>query len=283
MKLPYLKFFYGDWLRDTSLSSCSPSTRGIWIDLLCRMHDGHTWKVDGNLEQLARMARCSIPEVLVALVELGLSNCAKLMPEGITSALQEHYKTITCNGPVTPMYENVTVVCRRLQREDNQLVANRERVRKYRSNAGVIPKKQPLSYSYSLSNDGKACNEGNVKPERETKDSLSNASTFPPVEPHPNWPKTADQAVAAVALTGAPETVVLEEWHRANAVGGCNRSGTPIRNWPSYFAACYAARRSREAEKGTHHSNQAGKSTGAERAFAGEARTGITLKARDLS
>jgi len=142
-----------------------------------------------------------------------------------------------------------------------------------------MAKKQPLSYSYSISNDGKACNEGNVKPERETKDSLSNAPEFPPVEPHPNWPKTPEQALATVVGIGAPETVVLEEYHRANAVGGCNRSGTPIRNWPSYFAACYAARRSREGEKAAH---QAAKPTGAERAFAGEAHAGITLKAREL-
>jgi uncharacterized protein YdaU (DUF1376 family) len=35
-KHPYLKFFVGDWLRDTRV--LSSSARGVWIDLLCYMH-----------------------------------------------------------------------------------------------------------------------------------------------------------------------------------------------------------------------------------------------------
>jgi hypothetical protein len=84
-------------------------------------------------------------------------------------------------------------------------------------------------------------------------------------------------------MVGAPKAVVAEEWHRANALGGCTSKGAAIRNWPSYFAAVYAARRSREAGQAAHRPNGAqAHKTGAERAFAGEVRTGITLKAKKL-
>lgn len=33
-------FYPGDWLRDAALRSCSVAARGLWIDLLCFMHDG---------------------------------------------------------------------------------------------------------------------------------------------------------------------------------------------------------------------------------------------------
>lgn len=35
MKFPWLKFYPGDWLKEPSLTVCSPATRGIWIDLIC--------------------------------------------------------------------------------------------------------------------------------------------------------------------------------------------------------------------------------------------------------
>lgn len=40
MKRPAFQFYPGDWLRDTALRSCSVAGRGVWIDLLCYMHDG---------------------------------------------------------------------------------------------------------------------------------------------------------------------------------------------------------------------------------------------------
>jgi len=289
VKHPYLKFFYGDWLRDTSLSSCTPATRGIWMDLLCRMHDAVCkWKVSGTVEQLARMARCTPPDMITALTELCATDCA-LISVGNSDVTQNvtvnvTVKSVTCNANVLEKNTNVTVVCRRLQREHSERFKTKIRVRKHRSNARVTAKKQRPSYSYSVSNDGKVGNKTIVEPERETKDSLSNApDSSPPIEPHSSWPRTPEQAIATVVGTGAPETVVLEEWHRANAVGGCNRNGVPIRNWPSYFAACYAARRSREAEQTLHREAPAARPSGAERAFAGEVRTGITLKARDLN
>lgn len=49
---PYFPFYPGDWLRDTALRSCSLEARGLWIDMLCYMHDGEPYghlKVKGKV------------------------------------------------------------------------------------------------------------------------------------------------------------------------------------------------------------------------------------------
>ena len=38
-KLPAFMFYPGDWLKDNSLRVCSLQSRGLWIDLLCYMHE----------------------------------------------------------------------------------------------------------------------------------------------------------------------------------------------------------------------------------------------------
>jgi len=38
VKRPSFQFYPGDWLNDINLRSCSLSARGLWIDLICLMH-----------------------------------------------------------------------------------------------------------------------------------------------------------------------------------------------------------------------------------------------------
>jgi hypothetical protein len=39
MKRPAFQFYPGDWRKDVELRSCSIAARGLWIDLMCVMHD----------------------------------------------------------------------------------------------------------------------------------------------------------------------------------------------------------------------------------------------------
>lgn len=39
MKRPAFQFYPADWRKDTALQSCSLSARGLWIELLCAMHE----------------------------------------------------------------------------------------------------------------------------------------------------------------------------------------------------------------------------------------------------
>lgn len=38
-KKPSFQFYPGDWLKDTALRLCSPAARGIWMDMLCLLHE----------------------------------------------------------------------------------------------------------------------------------------------------------------------------------------------------------------------------------------------------
>jgi hypothetical protein len=71
MKLFYIKFNVSDWLTDPRLSLCSPLARGVWMDLLCNMHQlDRTGELRGTTDELARLARCSTQELVVALTDI---------------------------------------------------------------------------------------------------------------------------------------------------------------------------------------------------------------------
>jgi hypothetical protein len=60
MKRPSFQFYPSDWLRDTALRSCSIGARGLWIDLICYMHDGTPYghlKVNDKVILPANLAR----------------------------------------------------------------------------------------------------------------------------------------------------------------------------------------------------------------------------------
>lgn len=76
-KLPAFQFYPGDWLKDPQLSICSPATRGIWIDLLCAMHELRKGgEITGSADQFARLCRCMPSDIVDALAELKDSGAA---------------------------------------------------------------------------------------------------------------------------------------------------------------------------------------------------------------
>lgn len=130
-KLPAFQFYTGDWMKDPQVSMCAPATRGIWIDLLCAMHDsGQSGEVTGTVEQLARLCRCTPSEMEAALEDLSVTNCANV--------------TLCNNG--------VTVECRRMKKEAKSRQSSKLRVARHREkqvgNGGVTP---PSSSSSSIS------------------------------------------------------------------------------------------------------------------------------------
>ena len=91
MKLPWLKFYPGDWLSDEALRSCSVEARGLWVDILCLMAKSET---HGHLliggkparaEQIARIVGL-LPEKTMELIdELSSSGVFSLDNETIIS------------------------------------------------------------------------------------------------------------------------------------------------------------------------------------------------------
>lgn len=75
MKRPSFQFYPGDWLRDTALRSCSIAARGLWMDMLCFMHEGNPY---GYLKVNHKV----IQEVnLVVMVGVNLDEIRRLLNE----------------------------------------------------------------------------------------------------------------------------------------------------------------------------------------------------------
>ena len=112
-RLPWFKFNPSWWISDTELSKCTPASRGVWIDLICAMHQAdRSGELRGTTDQIARLARCSTVELTQALTELQTTGTAD----------------------VTFRNNNVTVINRLMKREAKARQDTALRVKKHRSN-----------------------------------------------------------------------------------------------------------------------------------------------------
>jgi hypothetical protein len=115
-KMPWMKWYAGDWLKDPQLSMCSPTTRAVWFDLLCAMHElDQCGQVSGTRDQLARAGRCATSEFNVALAELVARRIAEV----------SGHESTNCNAVVT-------IVNRRMKRDYDSRENTRKRVEKHR-------------------------------------------------------------------------------------------------------------------------------------------------------
>jgi hypothetical protein len=113
VKEPFLDLYTGDWMKDQAVSRCAPATRGIWLDLLCGMHDdSRSGELCGTADVLARLARCSAAELVLALTDLQITGAAD----------------------VTERHGTFTVRNRRMFRKAQEREAARLRQSKHRSN-----------------------------------------------------------------------------------------------------------------------------------------------------
>lgn len=78
-KKPSFQFYPGDWKKDPALSMCAPATRGIWMDMLCAIHDlRSTGVLTGTVEQLSRLCRCQSGEMADAIADLQATKTAEI-------------------------------------------------------------------------------------------------------------------------------------------------------------------------------------------------------------
>lgn len=90
-RTPPLSLETKDWLGDTKLSLCSPATRGVWMDLLCRMHDAsQSGELQGTADELAQLARCSPAALLDAARELKEKGAADVRFDGQRFYIRNH-------------------------------------------------------------------------------------------------------------------------------------------------------------------------------------------------
>lgn len=131
--LPSFQFYPADWLKDPKLKRCSFQNKGIWIDILCYLHESDTrGKITATPSEWCRLIGCSEEEFNEFLSENSLKKFADISQ---------------CNG-------FVTIKNRRMIRDERARQSTRDRVKKHRCNASVTALKQKCNaYSSSSSSD----------------------------------------------------------------------------------------------------------------------------------
>lgn len=86
-KLPYVKWFFSDWIRDTR--GLSAGAKGVWIDLLSLMHDGEPYghlAIDGvprSDENISRTLGISLKKTRFFLKELSVNGVFSMTEKGL--------------------------------------------------------------------------------------------------------------------------------------------------------------------------------------------------------
>lgn len=158
-------FYTGDWLKDQELGKCDPMTRGIWIDMVCHMHEtGRSGEISGTPVELSRTCRCTPEQIIIAANELIRTETAEVY--------DEKRVTLQRNG-VTDRNQEIIIACRRMVAEAEERKSNADKQKRYRDkqkspdNTDELPESNPsssYSYSYSSSNSSKKKREMFIKP-----------------------------------------------------------------------------------------------------------------------
>jgi len=75
----FMRWEPDDWLLDDELTACSPQTRGIWMDWLCRMGRSGGYYVQGDIQTLADLGRCTPEQAEQAVRELRNCRAARVL------------------------------------------------------------------------------------------------------------------------------------------------------------------------------------------------------------
>ena len=158
IKLPYMQFYVNDFDEDTA--SISSLAVGVWIRILMAMHKKRTGSISGTLEKLSQITRATVDELKTGLVELSAENVANIHDI-------ETLKKQICNAPCNAV---VTVICRRLKREEEKRILTSERVNKLRAKRDCnAPCNAVVTQEKSDCNATHAPKESESEPESEIK------------------------------------------------------------------------------------------------------------------
>ncbi len=136
-KAPASQFYWGDLRRDVEYHLMSFEARGVWVEMLTCMWDARErGKIEGTLEQLSILIGCPLDKLTNAVREIN----------------------VTKTGDVTNGNEIVTIINRRMFREEKSRISTRLRVKHHRdekekrdSNANVTLASSSSSSSSSSS------------------------------------------------------------------------------------------------------------------------------------
>ena len=80
-KLPWVKWFPSDWMSDQQLRRCSAATRGVWADTLNAMMLDNLPHIEGTIDDLVTLTRCSRLDLLEAIREFEAFNVCEVVKQ----------------------------------------------------------------------------------------------------------------------------------------------------------------------------------------------------------
>lgn len=89
IRRPSFQFYPADWRKDPELQSCSLAARGLWVEMLCIMHEAEPYGhlvVNGkamNEKQLSRAAGGSLKQIRALLSELESTGVFSRTEDGV--------------------------------------------------------------------------------------------------------------------------------------------------------------------------------------------------------
>lgn len=149
-KRPAEQWYTGDWYRAVDVQKCCAATRGIWRDAIDAMvNEQRVGKISGTRDELCRLLRCTAEEFQRFLDDNKGHKFANITIRKTQSRGDASVTVTLCN-------EKVTIICRRLYRQQIEREQGKKRVQRYRQkhqtagNANVTP--------YSSSSSSSSCN-----------------------------------------------------------------------------------------------------------------------------
>lgn len=192
MKRPSFQFYPGDWLHDAALRSCSVAARGLWMDMLCYMH------------QSERYGYLVVGDQIVG--KSALSRMTGVPTKALTSLLNELFKSGVLNQNGEGIYYS-----KRMIRD--------EEIRLKRAAGGVKGGNPKLTQGYpeGLPKVGSKVNlPPNLQPTPSSSSSidLSNDLDHGAPDPHEKFSSDAGVCVKYIASLDLPNLMNFSDLQR---------------------------------------------------------------------
>lgn len=183
-KRPAFQFYPGDWRNDPGLRLCSMAARGLWMDMLCLMHEGEPY---GHLTVLGR---AMTPEALAKLV-------------GESAAAVKRWLNELQSNDVCSLTDDGLIYSRRMVRD--------EQLREVRAAGGHAGAEHGTKGASHGSKGGRPRKPNGASSTTETGDKK------PPLEPPPSSSSPSSspegsEANASGAERAVPEDLDAEAW-----------------------------------------------------------------------
>lgn len=213
MNRPAFQFYTKDWRSNSKLRRCSPAARGVWIDILCALHDSDEYGIARYpLKELANEVGASIA-LLRELVEKGVLKGAD---QGAIDAFVYVPRSGRKDGaPVTllPVQPGPIWYSSRMVKDEHVRTVRGEATR-FGDDNGEPPNGAPKLAPKPPISDGSSTASPSPPPGKETS-KLTLAPARPPAEP-PDCPHREILALWAEVLPAMPQHDP-ERWRGAKA------------------------------------------------------------------